>query len=710
MDTSSEGGILLDPSKCCKMSVEEKREFVYQIAKWPYGAPELLQSWSRQEILQILCLEMGKERKYTGLTKLKIIEQLLRIVSEKKLGESEEEKISPQSLRFSKRQRKVEIPSQLSVPTSSTPIEKTEIELEKTVICKNTACKATLSVDDKFCKRCSCCICCRYDDNKDPTLWLICSSELPFPGDSCGMSCHLECAMKNENSRIVRGVQRDDGPDGIFCCLSCRKVNDILGCWRKQLMVARDTRRVDILCYRLALTKKLTSGSQKYKEINSIVEEAVKKLEAEVGPLSCVPVKMGRGIVNRLSSGSMVQKLCISAVELLDSVLSTFALHPPPKSISQDSSLSSQNLLKIDDIGSTSIAVVLGLGDSSSGNSILYNIWHRGASESDYPLQATCTLSASNRRFTFSGLTPSTEYFFKVSSSDGTRELSSFEVSTSTRTLLADELPNQIIEARSQSPAANCSSLSNPSSVEDETNNVALCSNQNANEAGECQLASLSCPMDNEGQRPVDSADPLGATATVLTAPDSDATNPENKEKTAEDTSTDDDGPGKECVPFVGSSKEASLPITPCKVENNNSKDGCNRAGRPKPCSNKRDRENGFRFGSTSKKRRGESVPPNPINNDGQSPNRDFEFYVKVIRWLECEGHIEKNFRQKFLTWYSLRATPHEVRIVKVFIDTFMEDPTALAEQLMDTFSDCVSSKGSSPSNVPSGFCMKPWH
>lgn len=210
------------------MSVEEKREFVYQIAKSPSGAPELLQPWSRQEILQILCLEMGKERKYTGLTKLKIIELLLRIVSEKILGEPEAEKISPQSPRFSKRQRKVENPSQLPVSMGNAPTDKAENELEKTVICKNTACKASLSSEDKFCKRCSCCICYKYDDNKDPSLWLICNSELPFQGNSCGMSCHLECALKHENSRIAGGGQ-GGGPDGIFCCVSCGKVNDILG-------------------------------------------------------------------------------------------------------------------------------------------------------------------------------------------------------------------------------------------------------------------------------------------------------------------------------------------------------------------------------------------------------------------------------------------------------------------------------------------------
>ncbi|XP_031372854.1 VIN3-like protein 2 isoform X2 [Punica granatum] len=712
------------------MSVEEKREFVYQIAKWPQGAPAVLQSWSRQEILQILCLEMGKERKYTGLTKLKMIEHLLKIVCEKQSGESEEaDNNSSQDPRSSKRQRKSDNPSRLSVSTSSTQTVKTEIDSEKSVYCKNTACKASLSREDKFCKRCSCCICYKYDDNKDPSLWLICNSEPPFQGDSCGMSCHLDCALKNERSRIARGGQRG-GVDGSFCCVSCGKVNDILGCWRKQLMIAKDTRRVDILCYRLALTKKLTSGTEKYSEINGIVEEAVKKLEAEVGPLSGLPVKMGRGIVNRLSSGPAVQKLCASAVELLDFMLSSLASPQSPESISpgtmpyfltirpdawirswhfwnivkasDDSVLAPENLLKFENIGPTSITVILGSEDPPSGSSMLYSLWHRGADESDYSLRATCTLSTPNRKFTVSGLTPSSEYFFRAVVSDGKKELGSFEISSSTSSSSANELSNQIVVERSQSPATNCSSLSNPSSVEDETNNMAPCSNQNGIEAGDYQLVA-SCPGFGEGQS-LPEACPLGARAIVPMIPDSEALNQENKDKTAEETSTDD-GSGKECVPFAGSSEEASLPITPCKAENNNSKDESGRTCRTKPCGNL-DIENEIGFGSTMKKRRRES---GPINNDGQSPDRDFEFYVKLIRWLECKGHIEKNFRQKFLTWYTLKATPQEVRIVKVFVDTFIEDPASLAEQLMDTFSDCISSKESS-SVVPSGICMKLWH
>ncbi|XP_023641385.1 VIN3-like protein 2 [Capsella rubella] len=109
------------------------------------------------------------------------------------------------------------------------------------------------------------------------------------------------------------------------------------------------------------------------------------------------------------------------------------------------------------------------------------------------------------------------------------------------------------------------------------------------------------------------------------------------------------------------------------------------------------------------------------FNNGDHSANRGsesgLEHCVKVIRQLECSGHIDKNFRQKFLTWYSLRATSQEIRVVKIFIDTFIDDPMALAEQLTDTFEDRVSIKrsgnggsGGASAVVPSGFCMKLWH
>ncbi|KAJ9162880.1 hypothetical protein P3X46_022621 [Hevea brasiliensis] len=735
MDFSFEGSAL-DPSKCSKLSMDEKRELVYQLSKCA-GACEMLQSWSRQEILQILCVEMGKERKYTGLTKLKIIEHLLKIVSEKKAGEclatadvETESSLAPVQ-RSSKRQRKTDNPSRLTVSVNHAAANNGGNDLVNTVYCKNSACRATLKQNDAFCKRCSCCICYKYDDNKDPSLWLTCSSETPFQGVACGMSCHLECALRHERSAIGK-----DGYDGSFCCVACWKVNDLLGCWRKQLLIAKDTRRVDILCYRVSLSKKLLNKTGKYQKLYEIVDEAVKKLEAEVGPLTGLPVKMGRGIVNRLSSGPDVLKLCAFALESLDKMLSNTVAHPFSDSMIRDLNATASTLVRFEDVYVTSLTVVLDSEDPSPSAIVGYNLWHRKAQDTDYPTEPTCTLFGPNTRFVLTGLSPATEYLFKVVSiNDVRREMGMFEVQCCT----LDEVPNCSVVERSQSPATNCSSLSNPSSVEDETNHNAPCGDQIVNRADNylsyCKdsdkIVSANVPngimtcVGASGGTTTDAVpllDQEHAMQVVSLIPSSDVQKLQNNhlpdDQIVDEISTDNgsDTPvqtGLECVPFVGNS-EASLPITPCKLEIIKNVQG--RHARSK--SGNKDLLNGTGNGedpldaSTSKKRSGERRDEECTAN-GHS-DRDFEYYVKVIRRLECEGHIEKNFRQKFLTWYSLRATPQEIRVVKAFVDTFIQDssfipdPSSLAEQLVDTFSECISSKRSSL--VPAGFCMKLWH
>lgn len=83
------------------------------------------------------------------------------------------------------------------------------------------------------------------------------------------------------------------------------------------------------------------------------------------------------------------------------------------------------------------------------------------------------------------------------------------------------------------------------------------------------------------------------------------------------------------------------------------------------------------------------------VNNGKSSTSCGFglEDCVKIIRQLECSGHVEKSFRQEFLTWYSLKASAQEINVVKTFVDAFQDDSVALAEQLVDTFSDCISRK-----------------
>lgn len=87
-------------------------------------------------------------------------------------------------------------------------------------------------------------------------------------------------------------------------------------------MVAKEARRVDVLCLRVSLSHKILKETEEYKELLKIVESCVKTLENEVGPLELAAEKMDRRIVNRLSCSTEVQKLCTYAVEVFDSISS----------------------------------------------------------------------------------------------------------------------------------------------------------------------------------------------------------------------------------------------------------------------------------------------------------------------------------------------------------------------------------------------------
>nr|AAC09023.1 unknown protein [Arabidopsis thaliana] len=91
----------------------------------------------------------------------------------------------------------------------------------------------------------------------------------------------------------------------------------------------------------------------------------------------------------------------------------------------------------------------------------------------------------------------------------------------------------------------------------------------------------------------------------------------------------------------------------------------------------------------------GHQDKPEKAKKNPESYGLGLEQCVKIIRKLECSGYVESTFRQKFLTWFSLRATSQERNTVTTFMNAFNDDSMALAEQLVDTFSDCIWSKGS---------------
>lgn len=207
-------GFVLDPDKCSQLSMKEKQELVHQIAQQSNSkdAAEILSSFTRRELLEIICAEMGKERKYTGFTKLQMIEHLMKLVSRNSNGSNTDSPIAPS----------------ISLGSQKPGIKRQRNEDNRvSQVCGNVACKATLSQDDAFCRRCSCCICQNYDDNKDPSLWLTCGSDPPDEVNSCGMSCHLKCALTHARAGIAKGAGRK--LEGGFCCVSCGKVNNLMG-------------------------------------------------------------------------------------------------------------------------------------------------------------------------------------------------------------------------------------------------------------------------------------------------------------------------------------------------------------------------------------------------------------------------------------------------------------------------------------------------
>ncbi|CAA0365645.1 unnamed protein product [Arabidopsis thaliana] len=111
----------------------------------------------------------------------------------------------------------------------------------------------------------------------------------------------------------------------------------------------------------------------------------------------------------------------------------------------------------------------------------------------------------------------------------------------------------------------------------------------------------------------------------------------------------------------------------------------------------------------------GHQDKPEKAKKNPESYGLGLEQCVKIIRKLECSGYVESTFRQKFLTWFSLRATSQERNTVTTFMNAFNDDSMALAEQLVDTFSDCIWSKGSVIGDRDGGgssgvSCKKPRH
>ncbi|XP_076901039.1 VIN3-like protein 2 [Bidens hawaiensis] len=396
-------GFVLDPEKCSQLSLEEKRKLVHRIAQWSEDAPKILSSLTRKELLEIICAEMGKERKYSGFTKLRMIQHLLKLVSKNT------QKPITLDLSPSKKQ-KYEGP----------PFENTRKDQTKTRVCQNLACKASMQPKDAFCKRCSCCSCHQFDDNKDPSLWLTCDWDPDScnEGDEpCGMLCHLACALVHQRAGICMNGQYPE-VDGGFYCVSCGKLNQLMRTWRKQLVFANEARRVDALCLRVSLSHKILEGTVKYQYLLKIVESAAKILETEVGPIGSESAKMDRRLVSRLSCSTEVQNLCTSAIQAFDSN-STLTRLPTCR-------------ISFEETTPTSVTIVLDYEPHLFQDYFGCRIWHKLSTAKQYPKEATYIVLNPEKRFKLSNLDPSTEYSCMVSFFSNTKVLGCWESKWST--------------------------------------------------------------------------------------------------------------------------------------------------------------------------------------------------------------------------------------------------------------------------------------
>ncbi|KAK6162553.1 hypothetical protein DH2020_002394 [Rehmannia glutinosa] len=533
-----------------------------------------------------------------------------------------------------KQPRKTENP--VRIPPSPEPC--VDFKCSNSWICKNSACRATLSVDDTFCKRCSCCICHLFDDNKDPSLWLECTSE-SGPGDSCGLSCHIECALQRGKVGVVDlGLLMQ--LDGSYCCPSCGKVSGILGCWKKHLSIAKDARRVDVLCYRIFLSYRLLDGTSRFNELHEIVRNAKAKLETEVGPVNGVSAKMARGIVGRLAVAVEVQRLCSLAVEKADELIAS-------KSTAtinfMEGSLPAACKFLFEEVTSSSVVVLLielstALDDDIKG----YKLWYCKTREEVYSREPVCLSERSEEDLHIQSAALH-GVFLPDNILYGHWRLWALQANAKQHHKTAID-----IESDSGFKVRDLGRILMPAWIQEhgcfESScgvNVEKCfvvHDVVKRETQEERLPSVSYQLD----------------LNVASVPDL------NEEFTPP-AETDD-------------AFSHDIHRTPGEVPDVDSK----------VCQKRSYSANREMQDSDSTLTNGS---PFQVQND-LCLDENFEYCVKIIRWLECEGHIEKDFRLKLLTWFSLRSTEQERRVVNTFIQTLIDDPSSLAGQLVDSFSD----------------------
>lgn len=705
-------------------STPEKLGHSDDASRSPELLQEFLKSGPKKELLRS-CFD--KDKKNSASSKSKMTE--LPKANSKTIKKQDSKRVSssPNNQPSRRQQRKGENPMRL--PPASEQFS--DFGSSNSWICKNSACRAVLSSDDTFCKRCSCCICHLFDDNKDPSLWLVCTSD-SGEEDSCGLSCHIECALQRQKVGVVDLGQLMQ-LDGSYCCASCGKVSGILGCWKKQLIVAKDARRVDVLCYRIYLSYRLLDGTSRFKELHDIIKDAKSKLETEVGPVNGVSAKMARGIVSRLSVAGDVLKLCLLAIEKADEWLATVSNMNPK---CREDSLPAACRFLFEEVTSSSVVIILiELSTVSAYDIKGYKLWYCKSREEMHTKEPICVFPRAQRRILISNLQPCTEYSFRIVSYTEAGDFGHSESKCFTKSVeIIHRNPNSTV-------ALNCKKsnthVEGGSFAERESRSMMgpNSSGFKVRDLGKfLRLAWAQQEGCLEGFCSADLEKCCGGGAEKMVKP-------ENAEE--ERLPSVSRGLDLNVVSVPDLNEELTPPFESSRDEDN----GCtfeqaveadddaashdiekNRLARSHGSGDSQTWNHGpagevpavDSCADLCRKRRAhpneephecdstlinDGSPFHISNGSSGSLDENFEYCVKIIRWLECEGHINQDFRLKFLTWFSLRSTEQERRVVNTFIQTLIDDPSSLAGQLVDSFSDIVSNK-----RARNGFCSKLWH
>ncbi|KAJ1261588.1 hypothetical protein BS78_09G041800 [Paspalum vaginatum] len=549
-----------------------------------------------------------------------------------------------------------------------------------TWICKNLACKAVIPSEDSFCKRCSCCICHKFDDNKDPSLWLVCSSENDSK-NCCGSSCHIECAFRHKRVGCF-DLEQTIHLDGSYSCASCGKISGILGYWKRQLVIGKDARRVDNLCQRIYLSYRLLEGTSHFKELHAIIKDAKAKLESEVGPLDGMSAKNARGIVSRFSAGIDVQKLCSTAIQRADEWLSSPDLHL------QDS-LPAACRFKFVDITSSSLVVILKEA-SSSDNIQGYKLWYWKGREQP-SMEKPVILPKDERKILIYDLIPCTEYSFRVISftDDGVLGHSESRCRTESKEIFVKRATQNAVGGATQTQQRDRSQSfkSTGFKIRDVWKKF-----QESGDAEGCSEGFCEDIHEGSWSRSATDTELSGACRKLRfkpsSVPDLNVEVPGPMDYTTENhyyskkglVRSNESGDSETC-PIGQTTEPPAVESRPVGKVNMAQVDRYEKNGASAIC---REKE---------------------LSGTTRQLDGDYEHCVMAIRKLECDGHIENSFRMKFLTWYSLRSTDQERKAVTTFVKTLSEDPSSLAEQLIDSFGEIVNCKMAKTS-----FCNKLWH